>query len=439
MPLFSQDRTWEKVLKLMLAAIICPAKRTITACLRVMGHNDDESFSNYHHILNRVKWSTLQGSRILLGILIRTFAPFFSDKFVFAIDEHLERRRGDRIKAKGCYRDAVRSSKSYVVKCFGLKWICLSLIVFVPWSKRAFALPFMTVLAPSKACNEKEGKQHKTTIDWAGQMICIMSKWMQKIDPTKTISLVGDGAYACVHFAWQCMTRKIRLITRFRLDSALYATLDPNRPKKRGRPALKGEKVCSLKQRSTDTSFTWETLSVNWYGQVQKAIEYQTDVNLWYTPGEKPIPVRWVMIKTDQRIEALMCTDINYSVQSIIEDYVLRWNLEVTFEEARAHMGIETQRQYSDLAINRTTPCLMGLYSLVIVAGDVLNQDHEIHPQKSAWYQKEHVTFLDILKVVRGEIIVHTNFLNSSGTFDLDKFKDLKTHPIWNILAEWAA
>ena len=120
------------------------------------------------------------------------------------VDETIERRKGNKIKAKGVYRDAVRSSKSVVIKCFGLKWICMMLIVPLPWSKRPWALPFLTVLAPSKKANENAGRRHKTAIAWATQMVLMVSKWLGQ----RSWILVGDGAYACVNFALGCKKKE---------------------------------------------------------------------------------------------------------------------------------------------------------------------------------------------------------------------------------------
>ena len=149
-PLFSES-VWNHARTLAIGAILSTGKRTVTSALRVMGLREEERFTNFHRVLNRAKWSTVQGAKILLGLLIALVPA--SVPLIIVIDETIERRKGKKIKAKGCYRDSVRSTQKKVVRCFGLKWISMMLIVSVPWARRAWALPFLTVLAPSKACS----------------------------------------------------------------------------------------------------------------------------------------------------------------------------------------------------------------------------------------------------------------------------------------------
>ena len=147
-PLFSK-RVWERVKILLIGAILAVGKRTITSCLRVAGKSEDKLFQNYHRVLNRARWSALEASRILLRLLIKAFAP--EGELVIGIDDTIERRRGTKIKAKGIYRDPVRSSKSHFVKTSGLRWLCAMLMVEIPWAKCVWGLPFLTVLCPRSA------------------------------------------------------------------------------------------------------------------------------------------------------------------------------------------------------------------------------------------------------------------------------------------------
>ena len=146
-PLFSKP-VWAHVQVLIVGALLSPAKRTVTSALRVMGLSDEKHFQNYHRVLNRAVWSSLAASRILLSLLIHTFAP--AGVLVLGLDDTIERRRGERIRAKGIYRDPVRSSHSHFVKASGLRWLSLMLLVEIPWAGRVWALPFLTCLCPSE-------------------------------------------------------------------------------------------------------------------------------------------------------------------------------------------------------------------------------------------------------------------------------------------------
>ena len=144
---------------LLTGAILAPGKRTVTAALRVMGLSDDRHFQTYHRVLNRAVWSSLQASRILLGILVSTFAA--TGTIVLGLDETIERRRGAKIKARGIYRDPVRSSRSHFVKASGLRWLSVMLLVPIPWARKVWALPFLTILAPSEHYYQERQRGHK--------------------------------------------------------------------------------------------------------------------------------------------------------------------------------------------------------------------------------------------------------------------------------------
>jgi hypothetical protein len=158
-PVFDK-RVWEHAMILLVGAILALGKRTVTAALRIMGLSDEKHFINYHRVLSRATWSSLALSRILLGLLILLLLSA-NAPLLLVVDDTLERRRGAQIKAKGVFRDAVRSSEKHVVTCFGLRWVCLMLLVPLPWATRPWALPFLTVLAPSARTQKKYGRHNE--------------------------------------------------------------------------------------------------------------------------------------------------------------------------------------------------------------------------------------------------------------------------------------
>jgi hypothetical protein len=188
-PLFSR-RLWPHVQVLLAGAILAPGKRTVSAALRVMGLGQTEHFQRYHRVLNRAVWSAREVSHVLLGVLVRTFVP--SGPLVIGVDETLERRWGKKIAAKGIYRDSVRSTQERFVKSSGLRWVCLMLLVPVPWAGRVWALPFLSVLAPSERYAAQHGKQHKKITDWARQALLLVRRWW----PEREIVAGADSAYA---------------------------------------------------------------------------------------------------------------------------------------------------------------------------------------------------------------------------------------------------
>ena len=321
------------------------------------------------------------------------------------MDETLERRSGKKITAKGCYRDACRSSHNLVIKCFGLKWLCAALIIKLPWSNRYWALPFMTVLCTSKKHDELNGLKHKTSIDRAMQMVYIISRLLKR-----SWVLLGDGGFACIKLGHACDKSNVTLVSRLRLDAALFEDIAVSGEKRRGRKPVKGTKIATLKQQLKDGKIQWQECKVAWYGRILKTVKLSTGVNLWYKSGEKPLKIRWVIVMDPEtnRTEAFFSTDINMAAITIVENFVLRWNLEVTFEEVRANLGVETQRQWSSKAIRRTTPILMGLFSLVCLIADMQNKltNDLIQTVSASWYDKQdNATFSDVLIYVKRLII----------------------------------
>jgi len=287
---------------------------------------------------------------------------------VIGVDETLERRWGKKIAAKGIYRDPVRSTQERFVKASGLRWVCLMLLVPLPWVGRVWALPFLSILAPSERYTAERGKHYKKITDWARQALLLVRRWY----PEREILAVADSAYASLRLLASCrrfLPKPVTFITRLRLDAALYAPAPPRRAGQMGRPRLKGERLPNLSVVAEDPSTVWAPATVeDWYGSGERTVEVASASALWYSTGLPVVPIRWVVVRDPQgefATQALLCTDLGARPEQILRWFVLRWQMETTFQEARRHLGVETQRQWSELAIRRTTPALLGLFSLV--------------------------------------------------------------------------
>ncbi len=401
---------------LLVGAILAPGKRTVTAALRVMGLQGERQFQNYHRVLNRVKWSGLTTSRILLGLLVTAFVAV-GVPLVIAADETLERRSGPKIPTLGSFRDPVRSTKKRKVMSFGLRWISMMLLVRVPWSSRVWALPFLTVLAPGTQPNGGARQRHKTSVDWVGQMIRIVRRWM----PERPIVLVVDGALAAVKLGLRCQQAAvpITLVSRLRPDACLYDPAPRPRTGKRGFAPKYGARLPRLDQRVADPTTEWAEVTVPWYGGTERAVEVATGVAVWRAPKQAPLPLRWVIVRDPRGKfdpQFLFATDVDAAAAQIVTWFVLRWSEEVTFEEARAHLGVETQRQWSELAIERTTPVLLGLFSVVTLVAEQLRAGQPHPVRTAAWYVKSEATFADTIAYVRQHLWRTVKFPESLGT-----------------------
>src|SRR5215472_958622 len=401
-PLFSK-RVWPQAQVLVVGALLAPGKRTVTAVLRVMGLSQERHFENYHRVLNRARWSSLATARVLLAMVVQSFVP--TGVVVIGLDDTLERRRGEQIKAKGIYRDPVRSSRAQVVKASGLRWLCAMVLAEIPWARRVWALPFLTALCPSARYHQQRGQRHKPLPQWAGQLIGLIHRWL----PGREVVMVADSSYAVLALLEQVSaTPGVSLITRLRLDAALYEPAPPRAPRQHGRPRKKGARRPTLQQVLEDPQTQWTRLTVNsWYGGGAREVEVCTDTAVCYHTGLPPLMLRWVLIRDPQQQfepQALLSTQLPHSPAPILAWFVRRWTMEVTLQETRAHLGIETQRQWSDLAISRTTPALFGLYSLVTLVAQSLSPARTRLLRIAAWYAKPRPTFSDALAVVRREL-----------------------------------
>jgi DDE superfamily endonuclease len=281
------------------------------------------------------------------------------------------------------------------------------LLVEIPWASRVWALPFLSALAPSERYAQERGKRHKKITEWAWQLLLVLRRWY----PEREIVAVADRAYASLKLLDRCrkLSDPITFITRLRLDAALYEPAPPRLPGQIGRPRIKGERLPNLSEVAEDPRTVWKpTRIANWYGSSERTVEVSSETAMWYSTGLFAVPLRWVLVrdpKGEFKTQALLCTDLDADPKKIVCWFVMRWQLEVTFQEARRHLGFETQRQWSELAIRRTTPALLGLFSLVtLFAHRRMRQAAGTLRRRAGWYHKAHPTFADALALVRKEL-----------------------------------
>ncbi len=389
-----------------MGAILTPGRRTLSSALRAMGLDQHKRFHRYHRVLSHASWSSVKASRVLLGLLVEMFVPE-GDPLVVGIDETLERRWGKKIAAKGVYRDPVRSTHEDFVKSSGLRSVCVMLLVEIPWASRVWALPFLSALAPSERYAAKRGRRHKKITEWAWQLLLLVRRWY----PQREIVAVADRAYASLKLLDCCrkLSNPITFITRLRLDAALYEPAPPRHPGQIGRPRLKGERLPNLSVMAQDPTTVWKPTTIaDWYGSGERMVEVSSETAVWYSTGLFAVPVRWVLIRDRKggfKPQALLCTDLDAEPEEILRWFVMRWQLEVTFQEVlRRHLGLESQRQWSELAIWRTTPALLGLFSLVTLFAHRRMMQAAGAFRQAAWYHKAHPTFADALALARKEM-----------------------------------
>jgi hypothetical protein len=402
-PEFCGGTTWEKAKLLVIGTVLAPGKRTVSAALRVLGLKDDRNYAKYHHVLNRAVWSPLAVARRLLVLLIQTFGTR-GEPLVFGIDETIERRWGRKIAARGIYRDPVRSSDSHFVKASGLRWVSVMLLTGIPWAQRIWALPVLSALAPSERYYQARGRQAKTITERARQLIGQVRRWL----PDQAIVFVGDSTYAALDLlaACQSLSQPVTFVTRLRMDAALYEPAPAYSGI--GRPRKKGKRLPTPQHYLEAEDTTWTTVELAWYAGQTRQMELASATAVWFHYGKPAVPIRWVLLRDplgEYDPICLLCTDPTCDPCQIAAWFVMRWQMEVTFEEARRHLGVETQRQWADKAIARATPALLGLFSWITLLANAFHATGQpVTARQAAWYSKALPTFSDALALARSQL-----------------------------------
>lgn len=224
-----------------------------------------------------------------------------------------------------------------------------------------------------------------------------------------------------------------------RHDARLFAPAPPRKPGTIGRPRRKGERLPSLCDRLTDPKTRWTKVRVSeWYGRSERTLEVTTGTAVWYHAGMPVVPLRWVLVRDPEGElgpKAYLSTDLELDPVEILTYFVRRWQIEVTFAEVRRHLGVETQRQWSDLAIARTTPCLLGLFSIVTLMADHLYAQGAHVVRTAAWYEKPAPTFSDALASVRRQLWQQESFSTSASAAEIVKIPRAALERITDALA----
>jgi hypothetical protein len=391
---------WRHVLVLVCGTLLAPGRRTVAAALRVMGLGEAAGFAVHHRVLSHGHWCSRAVAHRLLLLLVAAFVP--DGPVVVGLDDTVERRWGARIAARGIYRDPVRSSRGHFVKASGLRWLCVMLLAPVPWAGCAWGLPFLTVLAPSERHAAARRIRFKKLTDWGRQALLQVARWL----PGRRIVAVADSSFSAIA-PLRDLAPHLTVVTRLRLDACLCDPPPPRRPGRRGRPPVKGARLPRLAERLRDPRTPWRRVAVTgWYGRTTRRLDITTGTALWHHPGTR-VAIRWVLVRDptgEKEPQAFLCTDLNTEPIDILRWFVRRWRTETTFEEARRHLGMETQRQWSDLAILRTTPALLGLVSLVTPWASQLAAERGPVVEHVRWYPKPLPTFSDALALIRREL-----------------------------------
>lgn len=422
---------WQRFMHMLMAAIMLRGRRTVWRLFgfanRCGGH-----FSSYHRVFSHRRWSSVSLARRLAVAIVDRFVP--EGPLLLVGDDTVSQHRGEHVYGKGCHRDAVRSSHGHLVHRWGHKWVVLALRVQIPGASRTWALPMLIALYRTPDESRKAEVKHKTPPELMRGLLALWMRWF----PRRKAVFAGDGGFAThalARFAAR-HRRRLQLVSKFPPDAVLHDPPPQPKARQKGRPRVVGKRlpcpadvVKATKKR--------RRLRVAWYGGGRRTVSVVTGVGHWYRQGHGLVRLRWVHVRDltgSHREEYFFSTDIQLSVTRVIEAFVGRWDIEVTFEEMREHLGLETTRGRSRNTVLRVEPCLFLLYTLVAYwyAHVPKREQGKIH---AAWNGKKVITFTDAMIAVRRNAWDDYLFQPPPNRCDVEKISRKTRNAILNALA----
>lgn len=393
-----RPQTARRIILFFAAAILVLGERTVSSVVRLLGLIEPINPSTFHRLFSYRKWSSRQLARIIARFVVNRFCC--EGRIRIVGDETVDGHRGKKVYGKARHRDAVRSSHSHTVYRYGHKWVVLAVLVDLPYTSRPLALPLMAALYRDKKTNAAEGRSHKTPAQLMCGLLALLMHWF----PERTFVFAGDNAYgshAMARFAYR-HRKRLSLVSKIVPDANLFEPPPKRRSTDKGRPRVKGASMPSP-QDVVAKRKKGKKMKVRWYGGGWRNVEVITGTGHWFKSGKGLVPILWVYVRDldgTHRDEYFFSTDTQMSAGEVIEMYGGRWNIETTFQEMRAHLGLETTRGWHRNTVLRMAPCLFLLYTIVVTFYDTMPQSSP-HLRTRWWVGKEFITFSDMIISVR--------------------------------------
>jgi hypothetical protein len=407
--------TFERFALLTLAALLTSGRRTVANLLRTLGPLATGHPTSFQRVLSSARWSGLALACCLCRLVLALLPA--DDPVVLVGDDTVDGHPGKRVWGKARHRDPVRSSHSYTAWRYGHKWVVLAILVRFPFARRPWALPVLVGLYRSPEDNQRDGRRHHTPAQILCRLVAVLLRWF----PDRRFVLVGDAGYSTHEVARFCCRHRQRLslVGKLHPEANLFGPPPPYAGK--GRPRVKGQALPKPSQVVANCR-RLRRATVNWYGGGQRRVAYKSGTGQWYKSGQGLVPLRWVYVRDrsgTHRDEYLYSTDVTLSAVAIIGQYTGRWNIETTFQEGRAHLGLESTRGWSRQTVQRAAPCLFGLYTVTALLYAALPVGERLGAVR--WRGKGHVTFSDALTAVRQWLWRHWVFPQAGGATAIEE------------------
>lgn len=384
---------------LSIGFLLTLGPRTVCNVLRLLCGKGLGHASSSHRFFSTRRWDNWTLARLLIGWILRWLVP--NGPVTVAVDDTVTEHPGRKVYGKGRHRDAVRSSHSHTAYRWGHRWVVLAILVRFPFSRRRWALPVLVALYQNESVNREQNRRHKTPSQLAAGMLRVLMRWF----PRRQFICTADSNYGGHDLARLAARSKQRLgyVSPFYADAHLVEPPPVVEGKRgSGRPRKKGKRLPTPQEVVAHSSQRIR-LKVNWYGGGQRRVEVVSGVGHWYQAGSPLVQVRWVFVHDcagTHRDEYFFTTDVQMTVEQIIDVYTGRWNLETTFQEMRSQLGLESSRGRHAQTVLRVEPCQFGLYTLVALLYQGMPSKHA-KVEGIRWPGKAHVTFSDAITAVR--------------------------------------
>jgi hypothetical protein len=393
--------TFRRFVLLVTGLIVTIGRRTVSRTLRVIEPVMGEGhWCNYHRIYSQARYRLWDVGRILVGRVIRLLPA--EQEIILVADDTVDGKNGENVWAKGPHRDGRRSTRKQVSIKWGHKWLVMCVLVKLPGIARPWALPILCGLCCTKKVAKQTGYRPKSPSELSLQFLIRLMRWF----PNRRFILLGDSratSHRLACFAHRHSDR-VTLVSRLRSDANLYAK--PAARKTPGRPARKGPKLPAPSKQVPQ--LTPQQSIIAWYGSSRRKIKHVSETGLWYSVHQVAVvPIRWVCVLGNKGLEDayFYSTQQSMDARRIVELYAMRWNIEVTFEEARVLLGLETTRHWCKQSVLRATPILMGLFTAVsLMWNELCGSIAKELLSQTPCYRKQSMTFSDVLYLVRREI-----------------------------------
>jgi hypothetical protein len=427
-PAFTRP-TARRFAALLIAAILTTGRRTVDNLRRTLGRLAPGHRSDYQRVFCRAPWSGLRLGGALAGYILRRLVP--EGPVVLVGDDTVDGHPGREVYGKARHRDPVRSSHAYTAWRWGHRWVVLAVLVRFPFAARPWALPVLVDLYRSEDEDRRRGRPHRTP----ARLMCRLLRALLLRFPDRRFVFVGDSGYGTHEVARFVHRHRARLalVSKLHPEANLFEPPPPYRGL--GRPRVKGGRRPKPRQ-AVEAARRRRRLTVGWYGGGTRRVGVVTGTGHWHKAGRGLVPIRWVHVRDlegTHRDEYFYTTDPAMAPAAIVTHYAGRWNIESTFQEARAHLGFGTTRGRCRRTVLRAGPCLLGLYSVVALLYQSLPAAER--GGRVDWPGKASVTFSDALCSVRLWLWSEGVFRQAGGGPGLEKLPESVRELLWRALA----